>query len=320
VTSSYDRWKEIVARSAKRTMRHSGQGVTNADRAFLRADNPELVDLRRRYAITKQIFGPPTIWHDGHVEPADILFFRGDNGFVWQYQDSNRHENYLLTYFYLKEITNDLFQRLREENDFGVFAFPSGEGDRLLSRDLLDSVNEILFLRRMGLAGLDIQILDIGAGYGRLAARLSAALDGVRTWCIDAVPESTFLCGFYLRRRGVEERASTIAFDRQEQLPAEGQIKLAVNIHSFSECPAKAIDYWLKRCAELAIEYLFIVPDGSAKGGELRRTDGEAFTSIVTAHGYALAHAEPKYANTELMRFGVSPAWYYLFRRAAAQR
>ena len=106
MTSSYNRWKKVVEDSAKQTLRHSGQGVTKADRAFLRTDNPELLDLRRRYATTTQMFGPPTIWHDQHVQPADLLFFRGDNAYVWQYQDGNRPETYLLTYFYMKEIAH----------------------------------------------------------------------------------------------------------------------------------------------------------------------------------------------------------------------
>jgi hypothetical protein len=290
--------------------------VTQVDRAYLRIDNPELIDLLHRYEIAEHIFGSPTVWHATYVQPADILFFRGDNGYVWQYQDGNRHESYLLTYLYLKETAGGLFEMLREENDFGVFAFPAGEDDRLISRDLLDSVNEILFLRRMGLTQPDTHILDIGAGYGRLAARVSTALDGIHYWCIDAVAYSTFLCRFYLHHRGVDARASTIAFDEQDSLPGDGQIKLALNIHSFSECTANAIDYWLRRCAELAIEYLFIVPDESATGGGLRRTDGTEFASIVKAHGYALEHAEPKYNNFAIQRFGVSPAWYYLFRRS----
>ena len=313
MTFSSDRWNGPPL--AQPPPRHSGQGVTDADRAFLRWDNPELVDLRRRYAITKQTFGLPMLWHDGHIQPEDVLFFRGDNAYVWQHKDKNLREHYLLTYFYLKDIARDLFDDLREDNAFGIFTFSVGEHDRIVSRDLLDSINEILFLKRMGLAKPDAEILDIGAGYGRLAARFSAAIQGAHYWCIDAVPCSTFLCRFYLRRRGVEHRASTIAFDRQDLLPGGGQIKLAVNIHSFSECSAKAIDYWIKRCAELAIEYLFIVPNGSAHGGEPRRNDGTEFASIVNAHGYVLQHAEPKYGNPEVQRLGVSPAWYYLFRR-----
>lgn len=314
-TSCYERWKNMV--TVRAPMQHSGQGVTPGDRATLRVDNPELLDLQRRYARVGELLGAPTIWQEGHVKPLDLLFFRGDNAYVWQFQDGNRPETYLLTYLFQKERAGDLFDRLREDRAYGVFTFPAGEHDRLLSRDLLDSINEILFLQRHGLLAPGTEILDIGAGYGRLAARLTAAFADVRVWCIDPVPHSTFLCGFYLRRRGAEPRAVTIPFDRQDRLPAPGRIKLAVNIHSFSECSAQAIDYWIGRCAQLAIEYLFIVPDGSARGGEMRRTDGSPFDAILRAHGYALAHAEPKYANPEVQKFGVSPAWYYLFRRPA---
>jgi hypothetical protein len=35
----------------------------------------------------------------------------------------------------------------------------------------------------------------------------------------------------------------------------------------------------------------------------------------VNAGGYLLEHAEPKYADPQVQRAGISPAWYYLFRR-----
>jgi hypothetical protein len=46
---------------------------------------------------------------------------------------------------------------------------------------------------------------------------------------------------------------------------------IAVNIHSFSECAIEAVDYWMSRCAELKIEYLFIVPDTSAVWNQATR-------------------------------------------------
>ena len=46
-------------------------------------------------------------------------------------------------------------------------------------------------------------MLDIGAGYGRLAHRMSAAFPQLEDYCcVDAVPESTFLSEYYLRHRG----------------------------------------------------------------------------------------------------------------------
>lgn len=303
---------------------HSGQGVTPADRAVLTTTNPQLQALRQRYAGLHDIIGAPPVWRPGHVGAEDLLYFRGDNGYVWQFQDHNRSLNYLLTYFYVKSIdTLDLLDVLTEDGDYGVFTFRTGETDSdgndiLVSRDLLDSVSELLFLeralrisRRSGLT-----VLDIGAGYGRLAYRATTALSNLDTYlCVDAVPESTFVSSVYLSAKKAQ-RARVVALDEQRDL-VPGTIDLAINIHSFSECAIEAVDYWIARCAELEIEYLFIVPDMSAQGGEaLRLVNGTDFAPLLARYGFHLTHAEPKYRNAEVQHNGVSPAWYYLFRAA----
>jgi hypothetical protein len=65
---------------------------------------------------------------------------------------------------------------------------------------------------------------------------------------------------------------------------------------------------------------LFVVPNESAGGGPaLRFSYGrrEDFRPLLEKHGYCLTHAEPKYANPEVQKHGVAPAWYYLFELAA---
>ena len=299
---------------------HSGRGVTAADRAALRAANPDLQAVRQRYAGARDIIGTPRGWR--RITAEDLLYFRGDNAYVWQFQDKNTPQKYLLTYLYLKTIdTLGLLDVFTEDGDYGVFTFPTGDIhqdgiERVVSRDLLDSACELLFLER----ALQIsrrsrlKVLDIGAGYGRLAYRAVTALDNIDTYfCIDAIPESTFISQYYLSRKSTV-RTRVVAFDDQQDLVA-GTIDLAVNIHSFSECPIEAVDYWISRCAELKIEYLFIVPDTSADGGEALRLDnGSDFRPLLAQYGYRLCHAEPKYGNPEVQKYGVSPAWYYLFR------
>ena len=219
--------------------------------------------------------------------------------------------------------TLGLFEVLTEVGDYGVFTFPTGDTGRdgnstFVSRDLLDSVSELLFLeralqisRRPGL-----KVLDIGAGYGRLAYRAVTALSNIDTYfCIDAIPESTFVSGYYLSEKGAE-RARVVAFDAQEDL-VPGTIDLAVSIHSFSECSIEAVDYWLSRCAELKIEYLFIVPNVSdEEGNTVRLMNGTDISPLLAQRGYELCHSEPKYRNPQVQRYGVSPKWYYLFRAA----
>ena len=103
--------------------------------------------------------------------------------------------------------------------------------------------------------------------------------------------------------------------DQQHLVP--GTIKLAVNIHSFSECAVEAVAYWVSRCAELKIEYLFIVPNFNEEGEIAVLLDnGTDINPLLAQHGYHLCHAEPKYGNPEVQRYGVSPTWYYLFRAA----
>lgn len=301
---------------------HSGRGVTSADRAALQVANSELQSLRHRYVGLSDTIGTPTVWRPGHVRQQDLLYFRGDNGYVWQFQDDNTPDKYLLTYLYLKTIdTLGLLDILAENGDYGVFTFPTGDtsrggGEKLVSRDLLDSVSELLFLDRALQISRrrSLTVLDIGAGYGRLAYHAEMAFDNIDTYyCIDAVPESTFVSSYYLAKKGAT-RARVIPFDDQAELEA-GTIDLAVNIHSFSECAIEAVDYWVSRCAKLGIEHLFIVPDRSAQGGQaLRLVNGTDFTPLLGRYGYELSHAEPKYLNPEVQKFGVSPAWYYLFR------
>ena len=309
-------------------LRRDGAGVDARDRRELTSTNPRLLELSRRYRAAGPVGGrdAPTLWRPGYVRPADLLFFRGDNPYVFQCRAGAGPEQHLLTWLYLKEGDHlRLLDRLREDGDYGVCAFPTGEVDAggqpcLVSRDLLDSVSELLFLdRTLGLATSGSKtagVLDIGSGYGRLAHR-AAALPARSTWyCVDAVPESTFLCEYYLARKGVTGGAWVVPLDELGQLPDEGAIDLAVAVHSMSEFPPAAVDFWVGLCARLKVQHLFVVPNGSARGSTaLRFSYGNCddFRPLLEAHGYRLRHAEPKYANPEVQKLGITPAWYYLF-------
>ena len=306
--------------SARRGVR----GIAPADRAALSATNPELQALRQRYAGVQDIIRASPVWRPGYVAPEDLLYFRGDNPYVFQFRDNNTPEKYVLTYLYLQTIdTLGLLDVLTEDGDYGVFTFPTGDTDkdgneRFVSRDLLDSACELLFLERaLQISHLEgLKVLDIGAGYGRLAYRAVTALSNIDTYfCIDAIPESTFICSHYLSRKGAV-RTRVVAFDDQQDL-VPGTIDLAVNIHSFSECAIEAVDYWVSRCAELKVQYLFIVPNMSADGEKaVRLNNGTDFSPLLAQYGYQLCHAEPKYQNPEVQKCGITPAWYYLFRAA----
>jgi hypothetical protein len=206
------------------------------------------VELARRYRSAGPVGGrdAPALWRPGYIRPADLLFFRGDNPYVFQSRAGAGPEQHLLTWLYLKGRDHlGLLDRLREDGDYGVCAFATGETDaggqgRLVSRDLLDSVSELLFLdRTLGVASSrGAGVLDIGAGYGRLAHRAASAFPARPAWyCVDAVPESTFLCEYYLNRKGVDDRARAVPLE--EPRARSGQVLRSERARRFGCSDAK---------------------------------------------------------------------------------
>src|SRR5690349_11282372 len=146
--------------------------------AYLSPDNPRLKELRERYKTVDSRVTTPILWTDDHVRPQDILAFRAENAYVWQYGGPNMHETaYAMTMNYVKSIDDlGLLDQLSEDELFGVLTYVID--NKVVSRDLLDSILEIYFLERhLGLSSKEnFNILDIGAGYGRLAHRMTCAI------------------------------------------------------------------------------------------------------------------------------------------------
>lgn len=160
---------------------------------------------------------------------------------MWVYQvgDGHLHERaYLLTTYYL--LANDrlgLMQKFTEDGAFGAISFEMA-GQRV-SRDMLDSILEIDFLdRHLHIATRDdISILDIGAGYGRLAHRVMSAFPSLpKYWLTDVVAESSFVCEYYMKFRGLEGRCNLAPSTEIDHILQSKKIELAINTHSFSEC------------------------------------------------------------------------------------
>jgi SAM-dependent methyltransferase len=199
--------------------------------------------------------------------------------------------------------TDSLLDRLHEDGLFGCQTF-SYKTLPLLSRDLLDSINELYFLdRELGLFDLEkVRVLDIGAGYGRSAHRMSEALPRLEHYyCVDAVPESTFLCEFYTGFRGCRDRVSVVPLDEvRESLPA-GEIDLAVNIHSFSETSLVAIAAWLDELRRLHVPRLLIVPNDADNLWSFE-SDGSRrdYAPLLDARGYRLRRSEPTIRDDDL--------------------
>lgn len=294
---------------------------------YLVATNPRLEELSTRYAAIRSAATQHTRWSDEYVS-ADVPLtrFRDDCAYVWQRRAGNRPATYALTYYYLKASRQHwrLLRRLGEDQLFGAYTVEIDR--RLVSRDLLDSVSEIAFLERHcpEIHRPGAQVLDIGSGYGRLAHRLVTAINGVKVLCVDAIARSTFVCEYYLSQRGVTDRTSVIPCDVIDESLKGRNIAVATNVHSFSECGAATVDWWLATLRRYEVRNLMVVPN-------LRRASQTPITGVEAngeysdlmpvfeANGYALAAAELKYADPAVQVAGVSPSLYYLFRLLAPE-
>jgi hypothetical protein len=281
-----------------------------------------LRELEGRY---RRFGGPATadpVWSREFVATIDLDRFRADGPFVWQKDLPNLDDAAMRASFdFLRgSQASSLLDALDEDGAFGArtLAF----GGKTVSRDLLDSVSELFFLdRHVGLAGREaLSAIDIGAGYGRLAHRAATLFPRVRWLSTDAVATSTFLAERYLAFRGLAGRAPVVPLDELEAALARERVALAVNVHSFSECTPAAVEWWLGRLAGAGVGRLFLVPNAvSADGREPLANSGESMAPLLAAAGYRPAVVEPKYADPETQRRGLSPTAYFLYRLRPAQ-
>jgi hypothetical protein len=288
--------------------------------AYLRADNPKLLELRERYSryvkFTHSQWAPNILSGD-----LDLRYFRGDNAYNWQIRGGLNEIHYLLTAYYAKDYDRlGLWDQLTEDHLFGAYTF-NFNGTHCISRDLLDSIIQINFLdRHIGLSRMSrATVLDIGAGYGRLAWRMVQGLPNLEhVWCADAIAESTFLCDYYLRFRGVREVARVVPVDCISGAIRGRQIDIVTNIHSFSECTLEAVLWWLNILDTASVTYLMIIPNTSDNLMTIEK-DGSRleFGSAIEGHGYRLIEKEFMFEDApSLQKYGVhAAATVWLYRR-----
>ncbi len=127
-----------------------------------------------------------------------------------------------------------------------------------MTRMWLDANVELHFLRKHLMAEKRESVLEIGAGYGRLAVM------GMRVseeWtCVDAVPISSRICHDYCARFNPSVMVATLEEFCKNASP--GQFDMAVNIHSWNECSVEQIQNWLDALVYLKIPNLFTVSHG----------------------------------------------------------
>ena len=263
--------------------------ATSFDEVF-GSRSERLQELRRRYDAVDSPAAVHSVWAHRDSKAnlvstglagVDLTRFRASSSYVWNYYGLADAETERLKYYVFQQSvrSNDaagLLGKLTEDGAFGCATFEFGDLPPV-SRDLLDSVAEINFLQNH-LAVLDrddLRVLDIGAGYGRMAHRLLDANPGMTGYtCVDAVPESTFLCEFYLEHRGLAGRADVVPLDEVDER-LDGRFDVALNIHSFSECTYDAVEWWLQRVQKLGIPNLMIVPNPN----ERFETDSDRFVT-----------------------------------------
>jgi hypothetical protein len=305
-TSALYEWQRSVSRPSV------PKGHTDP---YLSEGNQRLLTLADRYSRFDPIARSSNLWTVDYVVGDKLRYFR-DDPYVWQQTGPNMNEfGYVLATYYVRTIdTLGLMDRLTDDDSFGNFILTI-DGS-IVSRDKLDSILELHFLERH----LHLStwpgpvILDVGAGYGRLAHRTCEALPHVSQYfCVDAVAQSTFISEFYLKFR--RSRACVVALDEVETTVKTSTPDLAINVHSFSECRLEAIDWWLALLAGHRVRYLMIVPNDPWEDGRgtLITNDREDFSPLIAKRGYTLVAHEPKYRDPIVHRYAINPTHYYLF-------
>lgn len=286
---------------------------------YLSSRNPRLTVLTEQYRHAVPEIMRPTRWTADYIDRnVDLGNFRAANAYV--FGDRNVESTYVLTAYYIETLDSSrLLHTLGEDGLFGAPLFEYRHG-AFVSRDLLDSIVEIYsLLTHIPASALqDGAVLDIGSGYGRFGYRLTQALPYIRcVYCTDAVPVSTFLCEYYLNYRNAD-RVVAVPFPDIEQVLETGNVTLAVNIHSFSECSLAAIEWWIRLVSKHRIRYLFLVPNPADHEGKRLLTqelDGthKDYSQLLTSYGYEPIGIAPKYNDEVIQRLGVTPTCHHFY-------
>jgi hypothetical protein len=303
---SYSDWRYRRNQLAVRA-----EAPTDAEEYLVRR-NPRLIELQKRYT-DKAIF-THTFWKDWS-QHLDLRHFRSDGQYITQSGARNPEAQYLGTTAFAEAVDDwRLLESLEEDGLFGCHAYRFAE-NLVVSRDLLDSIFEITFLRRsIGLGRTDeFRVLDLGAGYGRFVHRLLNTFPNASATAVDGVAESTFLCEFYMAFRGLSARATTLPLHQLENLSGQ-RADICVNIHSWSECTRATVKFWVRLIADLGIRDLLVIPHSSEFLTKEKDGSRDTFLPEITAAGYRLARKSHKFEGSEALKNnGIAPAWYHLF-------
>ena len=154
----------------------------------------------------------------------------------------------------------DGIEGMVRDAEFGARVVDTSFGP--LTRMWLDSNVELDFVRRH--LPNARRVLDIGAGYGRLAVAGRNRFD--RYVCVDAVPVSTQVSRGYCQRFAPATEIPSLP-DFLALYPNHYRdLDLAINVHSWNECTREQISAWLDVLAEFDVPHLFTVSHGQNDG------------------------------------------------------
>ena len=172
-----------------------------------------------------------------------------------------------------------------------------------VNRMWLEANIEIDFLRRhLPMELRDTDVLEIGAGYGRLAVMLAPL---VRTMaCVDAIPISTKLCRYYCHRF-----CPSVDVLNLDDFVANYTLMnphVVINIHSWNECSPAQVQNWIDVVVAMGTRFLFTVSHGTMGDAyALWHEGGGNFRPMIEKH-FTLIAEEP---------LGLSDCPHALWRR-----
>lgn len=257
------------------------------------------------------------IWNGFESNPLTVSECRAHGRF--QFQKERERAAYLRSADLLSDSAKRLMTVFEEDGGYGAVSHLTSDG-QLLTRDVLDSTAEIGFLLdRIGDLALD-SVIDIGAGYGRMAHRIKALRPDSVVICADEVPSSRSVCSTYLTLREVTG-FFVCDFNEAGELMQHHKPTLATAVHSFPEMPLERIRAWLELLTARGVDWLFFVPN---EPDRLRSTepDGtrQAFNDAIDDAGYQLAATGWKYELGEKDAYSTDLVYqdqYLLYRQSA---
>ncbi len=176
-----------------------------------------------------------------------------------------------------------------------------------VTRMWLESMVEIDFiLRHLPEQSKFTRVLDIGAGYGRLAVPMTNVFSQVA--CVDAVPISTEVCRRYCSQFA-PFKVNVFSIGEFERDYRDLNFDLATNIHSFNECKLSQIENWLKALEVMQVPYLFTVSHG-----QMDHNPEPSYRSYGDDHPSFRPLLEARYDLIAEESLGLSPSPHALWR------